>query len=204
MGGQTRLDSRPSMVPTLRDKKGSTRRNSAGVKKRIVAASELKSLAALQDWVQPIMKQLCWCAELREGAPDEILSKWTSLAGHVARIHNHANPIYPGYQHGDLGRRKWLPEVCLDHQPSASTQGVLGEAAALGGKAGLRSSWGNTQRGGDKASERSSGCVGCRGVCSTLERQLNKQGESMRCRPRGSTAVNQQAERRKCRMGGAA
>lgn len=42
--------------------------------------------------------------------------------------------------------------------------GVLGEVAALGGKAGLRSSWDDTERGRGKASERSGQCVRCRGV----------------------------------------
>ncbi|KAG0445204.1 hypothetical protein HPB47_018514 [Ixodes persulcatus] len=67
--------------------------------------------AIRQDWVQPIVKHLYWCAESSEEAPDEILPKWISLVGHVAGIHDHADPIYPRCQHGDLGKKKWLPEV---------------------------------------------------------------------------------------------
>ncbi|XP_040062465.3 uncharacterized protein LOC115333106 [Ixodes scapularis] len=86
-----------------------------GIKKRLVAAGKLKSLAALQDWVQPIVKHLYWCAESSEEAPDEILPKWASLVGHVADIHDHADPTYPKCQHGDLGKKKWLPEGLPAH-----------------------------------------------------------------------------------------
>lgn len=82
----------------------------SGIKKRLVSAGKLKSLVGLQDWVQATVKHLYWCAESSDGAPDEILPKWTSLVGHVADLHEHANPLYPRCQHGDLGKKKWLPE----------------------------------------------------------------------------------------------
>lgn len=81
-----------------------------GIKKRLVTAGKLKSLSALQDWVEPIVKHLYWCAESSDGAPEEILPKWTSLVAHVADVHEHADAIYPRCQHGDLGRKKWLSE----------------------------------------------------------------------------------------------
>ncbi|KAM7302384.1 hypothetical protein ISCGN_017901 [Ixodes scapularis] len=82
-----------------------------GIKKRLVTAGKLKSLSALQDWVEPIVKHLYWCAESSDGAPEEILPKWTSLVAHVADVHEHADAIYPRCQHGDLGRKKWLSEA---------------------------------------------------------------------------------------------
>ncbi|CAN8026927.1 unnamed protein product [Ixodes persulcatus] len=81
-----------------------------GIKKRMVSAGKLKSLVGLQDWVQATVKHLYWCAESSDGAPEEILPKWTSLVGHVADLHEHADPLYPRCQHGDLGKKKWLPE----------------------------------------------------------------------------------------------
>lgn len=80
MGGQTPPDTRPNMVPSRR----STLRQ-----KKVLHVEKV------QDWVQPITKQLYWCAESSKDEPDEILSKWMSLVGHVA--------------------------VCLVHQPSAGT-----------------------------------------------------------------------------------
>lgn len=82
----------------------------SGIKKRMVSAGKLKSLVGLQDWVQATVKHLYWCAESSDGAPEEILPKWTSLVGHVADLHEHADPLYPRCQHGDLGKKKWLPE----------------------------------------------------------------------------------------------
>ncbi|KAG0445208.1 hypothetical protein HPB47_018466 [Ixodes persulcatus] len=81
-----------------------------GIKKRMVSAGKLKSLVGLQDWVQATVKHLYWCAESSDGVPEEILPKWTFLAGHVADLHEHADPLYPRCQHGDLGKKKWLPE----------------------------------------------------------------------------------------------
>ncbi|KAM7303395.1 hypothetical protein ISCGN_013354 [Ixodes scapularis] len=85
-----------------------------GIKKRLVTAGKLKSLSALQDWVEPIVKHLYWCAESSDGAPEEILPKWTSLVAHVADVHEHADAIYPRCQHGDLGRKKWLSEAAQE------------------------------------------------------------------------------------------
>ncbi|CAN7977712.1 unnamed protein product [Ixodes persulcatus] len=73
-------------------------------------SGKLKSLVGLQDWVQATVKHLYWCAESSDGAPEEILPKWTSLVGHVDDLHEHADPLYPRCQHGDLGKKKWLPE----------------------------------------------------------------------------------------------
>ncbi|XP_040068383.1 uncharacterized protein LOC115314916 [Ixodes scapularis] len=86
-----------------------------GIKKRMVSAGKLKSLVGLQDWVQATVKHLYWCAESSDGAPEEILPKWTSLVGHVADLHEHADPLYPRCQHGDLGKKKWLPEGLQAH-----------------------------------------------------------------------------------------
>ncbi|CAN7951847.1 unnamed protein product, partial [Ixodes pacificus] len=86
-----------------------------GIKKRLVTAGKLKFLSALQDWVEPIVKHLYWCAESSDGAPEEILPKWTSLVAHVADVHEHADAVYPRCQHGDLGRKKWLSEGLPAH-----------------------------------------------------------------------------------------
>ncbi|KAM7290147.1 hypothetical protein ISCGN_026813 [Ixodes scapularis] len=77
----------------------------------VAKAGKLKSLSALQDWVEPIVKHLYWCAESSDGAPEDIFPKWTSLVAHVADVHEHADAIYPRCQHGDLGWKKWLSEA---------------------------------------------------------------------------------------------
>lgn len=77
-----------------------------GIKKRLVSAGKLKFLVPLQDWVQATLKRLYWCAELSDGAPEEILPKWTSLVAHVAGLHEHDNTMHPTCQHGDLGKKK--------------------------------------------------------------------------------------------------
>ncbi|CAN8019317.1 unnamed protein product, partial [Ixodes persulcatus] len=87
-----------------------------GIKKRLVTAGKLKSLSVLQDWVEPIVKHLYWCAESSDGTPEEILPKWTSLVAHVADVHEHADAFYPRCQHGDLGRKKWLSEGLPAHK----------------------------------------------------------------------------------------
>ncbi|CAN7974684.1 unnamed protein product [Ixodes persulcatus] len=86
-----------------------------GIKKHLVTAGKLKSLSALQDWVEPIVTHLHWCAESSDGTPEEILPKWTSLVAHVADVHEHADAVYPRCQHGDLGRKKWLSEGLPAH-----------------------------------------------------------------------------------------
>ncbi|KAG0437364.1 hypothetical protein HPB47_017475 [Ixodes persulcatus] len=111
---------KPGVVPSLftRNRKQvqlsgveEKRRREEESKKRLVSAGKLKSLSALQDWVEPIVKHLYWCAESSDGTPEEILPKWTSLVAHVADVHEHADAVYPRCQHGDLGRKKWLSEA---------------------------------------------------------------------------------------------
>ncbi|KAM7313560.1 hypothetical protein ISCGN_003421 [Ixodes scapularis] len=87
---------KPGVVPSLFTRKRKRERHSGAVEKR--------------RRKEATVKHLYWCAESSDGAPEEILSKWTFLVGHVADLHEHAYPLYPRCQHGDLGKKKWLPE----------------------------------------------------------------------------------------------
>ncbi|CAN7976895.1 unnamed protein product [Ixodes persulcatus] len=43
-----------------------------GIKKRLVTAGKLKSLSVLQDWVEPMVKHLYWCAESRDSSKVDV------------------------------------------------------------------------------------------------------------------------------------